>query len=651
MATDEKTPAPDGEIIDIDFQSTEEISVPPRLVDQVIGQDHGVEMIKKAATQQRHILLLGEPGTGKSMLGNALAELLPRERLEDVLGLPNVRYPNQPHVITLPAGEGRRRVDLELERARKSDSMRNLIAIIVPISIVVATIVLAGGDISVILQGLFVGAIFFFILSQMRSRSELMVPKVLVDNSMKDFAPFEDATGAHAGALLGDVRHDPFQSGGLGTPAHERVEAGLIHKAHNGVLYIDEIGTLQMRTQQQMLTAIQEGKLSITGQSELSSGAMVRTEQVPCRFVLVAAGNVETTRNMHPALRSRIRGSGYEIYIQDTMPDTLENRRKLARFVAQEIALDKRIPHFNKDAVIEIIREAQRRADRKFHLTLILRELGGLIRAAGDLAIVRGEPLVSSKIVLDAKVMARSLESQIVESSIDVHRAYGLVQTEGVAIGRVNGLVIRGQHSGSVKPIEAAVAPSSSERESKIVTTGQLRVIARESVQNVSALLKRYVGKDISHYDIHVQFILTHGGIEGDSASISIATAVISALENAPIRQDTAMTGSLSVRGLVLPVGGVTYKIEAAVNAGIKRVILPASNLDDVKIEERYKGEIELIPVRTFYEVLKHALPEEFAFVAEKLSETQSALTTVHKGKPDKTGKPKSAEAATVQSG
>ena len=120
------------------------------------------------------------------------------------------------------------------------------------------------------------------------------MPKVIVDNHNKNTAPFLDATGAHAGALLGDVLHDPFQSGGLGTPSHERVIAGMIHKANMGVLFIDEIATLQPGTQQELLTSLQEGKYSITGQSERSAGAMVRTEAVPCRFVLIAAGNAET---------------------------------------------------------------------------------------------------------------------------------------------------------------------------------------------------------------------------------------------------------------------------------------------------------------------------------------------------------------------
>src|SRR3989338_1866494 len=173
-------------------------------------------------------------------------------------------------------------------------------------------------------------------------------------------------------------------SGGLGTPAYERVIGGLIHKANGGVLFIDEVGTLQPHTQQELLTAMQEKKYPITGQSERSSGAMVRTEDVPCNFILVAAGNEETIKNLHPALRSRIRGYGYEVHMGETMYDTEENRTKLIQFVAQEVVKDTKIPHFSKEAVEEIIRQARKMAGISGKLTVRLRELGGLIRAAGD---------------------------------------------------------------------------------------------------------------------------------------------------------------------------------------------------------------------------------------------------------------------------
>ena len=123
----------------------------------------------------------------------------------------------------------------------------------------------------------------------------------------------------------------------------------------------------------------------------------------------------------------------------------------------------------------------------------------------------------------------------------------------------------------------------------------------------MSAVIKKLTGKDVSDYDIHIQFVDTHG-VDGDSASITIATAIISALENIPIRQDLAMTGSLSVRGEVLPIGGVTAKIEAAARAGVKTVVIPRSNMQDVLLDEQFEGKIEVIAVDTLDEVMEHAL-------------------------------------------
>src|SRR3989442_10453804 len=235
-----------------------------------------------------------------------------------------------------------------------------------------------------------------------------MIPKLLVSLTPDEMPPFVDATGSHAGALLGDVKHDPFQSGGIETPAHERVESGAIHKAHKGVLFVDEINVLRMESQQSLLTAMQEKKFSIVGQSERSSGAMVKTEAVPCDFILVAAGNLDAVQGMHPALRSRIRGYGYEIYMKSTMPDTPENRMKLVRFVAQEVSKDKKIPHFDRMAVAEILREAQRRSGRRGQLTLPLRQLCRLIRVAGDMAGRQSAPLLLAGPLLGAEKIARS---------------------------------------------------------------------------------------------------------------------------------------------------------------------------------------------------------------------------------------------------
>jgi len=164
------------------------------------------------------------------------------------------------------------------------------------------------------------------------------------------------------------------------------------------------------------------------------------------------------------------------------------------------------------------------------------------------------------------------------------------------------------EFSGIVLPIAAEVTPAQTRDGGVVVATGKLGEIAREAVQNVSALIKKYTGEDISRYDIHIQFVGASDGVEGDSASVSIATAVISALEGVPVDQGVAMTGSLSVRGQVLPVGGVTAKVEAASDSGIRRVLIPEDNMDDLVLESRYKGVVEVIPVRTLRDVLKYAL-------------------------------------------
>ncbi len=600
------------------FKSTADIKISKKIIDQVIGQGNAVNIVKKAAEQRRHVLLIGEPGTGKSMLGMGLAELLPKEKLVDIVSFPNPNDENNPLIRTLAAGKGRDTISKS--RMQNVGSFKNqtvILFILVVLSMMAPWWVRDQYNSDIMFAAFFLGGMMFlgiFVLyinlSRRMPEVKSQSPKVIVDNFNKKQSPFFDATGAHAGALLGDVLHDPFQSGGLGTPAHERVVAGMIHKAHMGVLFVDEIATLQPVTQQELLSALQEGKFSITGQSERSAGAMVRTEPVPCKFILIAAGNYETMKHMHPALRSRIRGYGYEVYMEDTMPDNEENRRKLAIFVAQEVQKDKKIPHFSKDAVDEIINEARKTANRKGHLTLRLRELGGLIRAAGDIAVENKDKLVNKEHIVKAKKISRSLEKQIADKYIERKKEYEVIVTEGERVGRVNGLAVMGgedTYSGIILPIESQVTPGGKEKE--IIATGKLGEIAKEAVKNVSAIVKKYFGEDIKEkYDIYVQFLQTYEGVEGDSASIAIAISIISALKDIPVKQNTAMTGSLSVRGDVMPIGGVTAKVEAALEAGIKNVIVPKSNLKDIIIDDKQLKKINIIPVDRIEEVLKHSL-------------------------------------------
>ncbi len=621
-----------------EIRSTKDIEVPEKLIDQVIGQTGAIAIIKKAAKQRRNVFLVGEPGTGKTMLAQAMSELLSVMDLEDILVYRNMNDENVPIIKTVKTytnqedrkkhldGQGRQIVQKERISARaalgKTTSLVTPIVFILVIALLALSLsgLIKGYDIIVlaalILGIMIFGSVFLFMGGLTRrvgmpGMNDANEPKLIVDNTGMDHAPFIDATGSKAGALFGDVRHDPLQTGGLGTPAHLRVESGGIHKANKGVLFIDEISSLDPKSQQELLTAMQEKRYSITGQSEMSSGALVRTEPVPCDFILVAAGNLQDIQHMHPALRSRIRGYGYEVFMESTMPDTPQNRKQLMQFVAQEVKKDGKIPPFDASALDAIIEEARKRAGRKGRLSLILRDLGGLIRAAGDIAVERGQSEVTAKDVESAKALSMPIEAQVVSQQINYRKDYQVFTNKGYAIGKVNGLAVVGSSimtAGIIVPIVAEVTPASSRSEGRFIPTGKLGKIASEAVKNVSAIIKKHMGKDVANYDMHVQFLQTYEGIEGDSASISVAVSIISAMESLPVDQSIAMTGSLSVRGAVLPVGGVTSKVEAAISTGMRAVIIPYSNKDDIYISKDRIKKIKIIPVKNFAEVLEHAI-------------------------------------------
>ena len=187
----------------------------------------------------------------------------------------------------------------------------------------------------------------------------------------------------------------------------------------------------------------------------------------------------------------------------------------------------------------------------------------------------------------------------------------GVKLTHGEKVGRVNGLAVIGSGSaisGIMLPIESEVTPGG--KRAEFTATGKLGIIAKEAVKNVSAIIMKHFGEDIKEkYDIFTQFLGTSlEGVEGDSASIAVATSIVSALKKVPVRQDTAMTGSLSIRGEVLAIGGVNAKIEAALESGIKRVIIPKSNEQDVLLSKEKLAKIKIIPVERIEDVLKEAL-------------------------------------------
>ena len=128
----------------IGFSTTEDVPIPERLVDQVIGQEAGSIVIKKAAEQRRHMMMIGDPGTGKSMLARSMTELIPQDKLEDILCYPNADDENEPRVRTVPAGRGDRIVKSQKEaiRIQKEKSQKMLMIGFVAIAFLLAIVAL-----------------------------------------------------------------------------------------------------------------------------------------------------------------------------------------------------------------------------------------------------------------------------------------------------------------------------------------------------------------------------------------------------------------------------------------------------------------------------------------------------------------------------
>ena len=173
----------------ISFESTGDVPIPERLVDRVIGQEDAAVVIRKAAEQRRHMMMIGDPGTGKSMLAKAMTELMPNESLEDTLCYINDDDENEPRIRTVPAGRGDRivkdrRAQLREQRERTSRTLM-FVALLIGAALLLATI--QSGDIIMLLFGMFLLAFgYMFIKNRLVSNEESRIPKLLVKRKRGD---------------------------------------------------------------------------------------------------------------------------------------------------------------------------------------------------------------------------------------------------------------------------------------------------------------------------------------------------------------------------------------------------------------------------------------------------------------------------------
>jgi lon-related putative ATP-dependent protease len=642
--------------------------------------------ITKMVAPGPYLLLLGDPGTGKSLIGRALAahltELYADEKIQlrDVICWENDTIPSEPKISCHSAGEGKKIVFKEkLKEGKKLFLQRVGVKLITYLMICVALIFMfagfyylwqekvrwdmnssisTGDSIQTAYDGNFfnfmldafiaIGSttflpagmmLMFLILVAVLGRFGALggakgiggakaskVPKLIVDNS-KQVAPFIDATGHGSAQLFGSIAWDPLQTGGLGTPEHQRVTAGDVHRAYLGILYIDEIKNLKPDEAVTLLTVLEDGQLPITMRSRWSgsgTAAMaVATEPVPCMCFLVGAGNFDSIGQIHPALMDRIYGYGKVVRMNNDMPNTVENRRRYVQFIAQEASRFHLSP-FSRGACEEIIDEGRRRSNKKDALTTKFRPMIAIVKTAATLAMNDGSKLVERKHVKEAiEKHCKTIQKQILEHQMNERGKLLEIKPEGATLGQIYGLaVVKDPYSGEMTGNVLTVKGFMEERKKNpikgyykvtgIAKGGKERFIA-DSVEKVRSVILQKYGVDIAQeYFTHIDFAQAYG-VDGPSAGVTMTILLCSLMEKKHIRQDVAVTGEINVGvgdGIkVTAVGGLHEKIKAAEVWGFKKVIIPAKNYEHSIEPSDY--DIEVVPGETLGDYLKECFSEE----------------------------------------
>lgn len=392
-----------------------------------------------------------------------------------------------------------------------------------------------------------------------------------------------------ADPLMGSV-HDPIYQGAgpLGLAGIPQPKPGAVTKAHGGVLFIDEIGELHPIQMNKLLKVLEDRKVFLESAYYSSEDTNIPAyiheifqKGLPADFRLVGA----TTRLPHelpPALRSRC----VEVFFRALTPEEIgiiaHNAANKIQFAIEEEAV----------RVIE-------------HYATNGREAVNIVQIAAGLAINEGRRQITKRDV-----------EWVVNSGQYSPRPQAKIPSEP-QVGCANGLAVYGPNLGAVLEIEASAIPVHKGRGRLTVTgvieeeelggagrTMRRKSLARGSVENVLTVLKRNLGVNPYRYDIHVNF---PGGapVDGSSAGVTMVTAIYSAITNQPVDNRVAMTGEISIRGYVKPIGGIVPKIRAAREAGVKKVLIPRENWQDLFADLK---ELQVVVVDRIEEVIQHAI-------------------------------------------
>jgi len=375
--------------------------------------------------------------------------------------------------------------------------------------------------------------------------------------------------------LLGSV-HDPIYQGSkrdlaeIGVP---EPKTGLVTEAHGGVLFIDEIGELDEILQNKLLKVLEDKRVEYSSSYYDPDDENVPQyikylfeNGAPADFVLIGATTKDPSQ-INPALRSRCTEVYFEPLSSDDIKGIIENAAKKL-----EVELE--------DGISELISR----------YTIEGRKAVNILADAYGYALYKTNENCKKITIKDVEEVI-SIGRYVPIEKIDYNKK--------PQIGHVYGLGVSG-FIGSTLEIEAVAFESRKAGAGTIKFNDTAGSMAKDSVFNAASVIRKITDKDIKDYDIHVN-VVGGGRIDGPSAGVAITVSIISALLNKPIRQDVAITGEISLRGEVKPVGGIFEKIYGARRKGIKLVIIPKDNEREIPLN---LTDIEVKTVSNIEEVI-----------------------------------------------
>ena len=415
------------------------------------------------------------------------------------------------------------------------------------------------------------------------ARLALKLAKEYKSTPFRQDAPFIEVDGTTlrwdpreiTNPLLGSV-HDPIYQGSKRDLAEAGVpepKPGLVTEAHGGVLFIDEIGEIDPLLQNKLLKVLEDKCVEFSSSYYDPDDENVPhyikklfNDGAPADFILIGA----TTREpyeMNAALRSRCAEVYFEPLSRKDIQDIVLNAAKKLT-----ITMDDNVPEIISRYTIE---------GRKA-VNILADVYGYVIHKNGNDENIH----VKEEDVFEVTALSR----------LTPHSKF--LGKDLSEVGKVFGLGVHG-FLGTVLEIEAISFKREKEGGSVRFndTAGSM---AKDSVFNAASVIRTLTGEDVSNYDVHVN-IIGGGNVDGPYAGAAITVSILSAITNKPVRQDVAITGEISLLGNVKPVGGITEKIYGAIQAGIKKVIIPEENKKDVSCKLR---EVEIIPVSNIKEIL-----------------------------------------------